>query len=60
MDDPKAPYVLTATCSGSSLEDIEIALEEVLRHAKEGYLSGFGSNDAGAFSFSISQHHTTP
>lgn len=41
----------TVTVSGDTESDVELALEEVLRLIKEGYLSGQNSNENGEYSF---------
>ena len=56
MNDLAAPFVLEVTASGQTLDDIEIALEEVLRLIRDGFESGNGNNDTGAYSFGL----TTP
>lgn len=39
------------TVTGESQSDVEIALEEVLRLVKEGYLSGHDKNETGEYFF---------
>lgn len=39
----------TITVTGESQSDVEIALEEVLRLVREGYLHGHNSNETGEF-----------
>ena len=53
MNDLAAPFVLTVTTSGQTLDDIEIALEEVLRLIRDGYESSWGNNDTGAYGFQL-------
>jgi len=53
----EAHYELTATCKGSSVGDIENALEEILRHVRETYTSGFGSNESSSFDFNLSTQY---
>lgn len=53
MNDLTAPFVLKVTASGQTLDDIEIALEEVLRLIRDGYVVSWGNNDTGAYSFEL-------
>ena len=41
----------TITMSGETQRDVELALEEVLKLVKAGYLSGIDSNDSAEYSF---------
>jgi hypothetical protein len=56
MNDLAAPFVLKVTASGQTLDDIEIALEEVLRLIRDGYVSSNGNNDTGAYSFDLTEN----
>jgi hypothetical protein len=56
MNDLAAPFALKVTASGQTLDDIEIALEEVLRLIRDGYVTSMGNNDTGAYDFEL----TTP
>ena len=47
--------ILTIKISGETDFDLEIAMEEVIRKVKEGYLSGFDSNETGDYEFSVSE-----
>ena len=46
-------FTLTAEVSGDAWDDLEIALEELLRLVSEGNTSGFGQNESGSFEFTI-------
>lgn len=45
------PKALAIAVSGNTQRDIELALEEVLRLVRKGYLAGVNSNDTGDYSF---------
>jgi hypothetical protein len=51
---------LTATLTGSTTSDLEIALDEVQRLTSEGYETGHNRNDSGSFTFSIDGHEEDP
>jgi hypothetical protein len=51
---------LTATLTGATTSDLEIALDEVKRLTREGYQSGHSQNDSGSFTFSIDGHEEDP
>lgn len=44
---------LTIRIRGLDANDVEQALDEVRKKVREGYLSGFDSNDTGRFQFDI-------
>lgn len=46
---------LICTVHGESTEDLAIALEEVLRLTRDGFLSGFNDSDTGNFEFTIGE-----
>ena len=56
MNDLAAPFILKVTASGQTLDDVEIALEEALRLVREGYTSGHGNNEIGAYSFDLTEN----
>lgn len=45
---------LNIEIEGAEESDLEMALEEVLRKVRQGYRSGFDSNDSGRFNFDVS------
>ena len=49
----------TITVQGEDQNDIELALAEVLKLIKEGYLSGANSNDTGEFHFDSTEKEYT-
>mgnify|MGYP006921652903 CR=1 FL=1 len=44
---------LTIEITGNNPSDLEAAVDVVQQKIREGYLSGFDSNDTGAYSFTI-------
>lgn len=46
-------YDLSLTIKGDTEEDVEIAVEEVLRLLKDGFTSGIGSNESGSYEFTV-------
>ncbi|NOS73073.1 MAG: hypothetical protein HOP36_00750 [Methyloglobulus sp.] len=46
-------HKMTVALDGNEIDDLRIALEEVLRLVDGGFTSGFNRNDTGSFSFVI-------
>jgi hypothetical protein len=46
-------HKMTVALEGNEIDDLRIALEEVLRLLDGGFTSGFNRNDTGSFSFVI-------
>jgi hypothetical protein len=51
-------FNLSLTIEGATEEDIEVAMEEVLRLLKDGFTSGLGSNESGSYSFTVQGNPT--
>lgn len=47
---------ITITCKSDDIS--EIALDEVVKKLKEGYLSGFDGNEDESYTFSVKQNTT--
>lgn len=50
---------LTVNIEGNQPGDLEIAIEEVARLIREGYLCGMNSNDTGKFNFNVAGEEET-
>jgi len=48
-----AVHKMSAVLDGNEIDDLRIALEEVLRLLNAGFTSGFNRNDTGSFSFVV-------
>jgi len=48
-----AVHKMSAVLDGNEIDDLIIALEEVLRLLNAGFTSGFNRNDTGSFSFVV-------
>ncbi len=46
-------HKMTVALDGNEIDDLRMALEEVLRLLDGGFTSGFNRNDTGSFSFVI-------
>ncbi len=46
-------HKMTVALDGNEVDDLIIALEEVLRLLNAGFTSGFNRNDTGSFSFVV-------
>lgn len=46
---------LTVEIHGEEQDDLVLAIEQVTKSVKEGYLSGFDSNDTGEYYFDIKE-----
>lgn len=53
---PKKPWMgLEVKAEGKTSEDLAIALEEIIRKVREGYLSGQDKNETGAYRFEVEE-----
>jgi len=48
-----AVHKMSAVLDGNEIDDLILALEEVLRLLNAGFTSGFNRNDTGSFSFVV-------
>jgi len=46
-------YTCKIEVEGETIEDLDIAIDEVKRLLSEGFFSGFDSNDSGSYSFKM-------
>jgi hypothetical protein len=49
-------FDLSLTIKGDTEDDLELAMLEILRLIREGFTSGFDSNESGSYSFTVASN----